>query len=82
LKANCYGFETGYRKLYFSSVGWHKPEKVGSHCLTQYTMPSGSLIPSLVLFTFKMQVWTFCYILLLCESPLLRTVLDKWLKTE
>jgi len=28
-----------------------------------------------------MQVWTICYTLLLCESPLFGTVLDKWLKT-
>jgi len=43
-------------------------------------MSTGSLIPILVLFTFKMQVWTFYYMLLLCESPLFGTVLDKDLK--
>jgi len=30
-------------------------------------MTTGSLIPILVLFTSKMQVWTFWYILHLCE---------------
>ena len=38
--------------------------------------PMGSLIPILVLFTSKIQVWTFWYILLLCELPLFRTILD------
>jgi len=45
-------------------------------------MSAGSLIPILVLFTSKIQVWTFWYILHLCESPLLGTILDNWLKTE
>jgi len=34
------------------------------------------LIPILVLLTSKMQVWTFWYILLLCETPLFETILD------
>jgi len=29
--ANCYGLSTGFRKLYFPSVGCRKPEKVGKH---------------------------------------------------
>jgi len=37
----------------------------------QYTMSTGGLIPILVLFTSKMQICTFWYILLLCESPFL-----------
>jgi len=45
-------------------------------------MSSGSLIPTLLLFTYKMQVETFWYMLLLCESPLFGTILDNWLKTE
>jgi len=48
----------------------------------QYTMSTGSSIPILVLLTSKMQVWTFWYILLLCESPLFGTIRDNWLKTE
>jgi len=31
VKAYCYGFDTGCRKLYLSSVGCCKPEKVGNH---------------------------------------------------
>jgi len=31
LKANCYEFATGCRKLCFSSVGCREPEKVGEH---------------------------------------------------
>jgi len=38
----------------------------GNEDLTQYTMSTGSLIPILVLFTSKMQVWTFWCILHLC----------------
>jgi len=45
-------------------------------------MSTGSLIPILVLFTSTMQVWTFWYKLLLCESPLFGAILDNWLKTE
>jgi len=45
-------------------------------------MSTGSLIPILVLFTSNIQVWTFWYILLWCESPLFRTILGSWLKTE
>jgi len=48
----------------------------GIEGLTQYTMSAGSLIPFLVLFTSKMHVWTFWYILLLCESQLFGTILD------
>jgi len=33
-KANCHGFATGYRKLYFSSEGFRKPKKVGVESLT------------------------------------------------
>jgi len=36
--------------------------KVAHPCLTQYTMSTGSLIPILVIFTSKMQVSTFWYI--------------------
>jgi len=50
--------------------------------LTKYAMSTGSLIPILVLFTSNIQVWTFWYILLWCESPLFRTILGSWLKTE
>jgi len=31
LKANCYGFAVGCRKLYFSFVGHRMPKKVGKH---------------------------------------------------
>jgi len=31
LKANCYGFAAGCRKLYLFSVGWGKPKMVGKH---------------------------------------------------
>jgi len=48
----------------------------GNEDLTQYTMSTGSFVPILVLFTSKMQVWTFLYILLLCESQLFCTILD------
>jgi len=56
--------------------------RVGSEDLTQYTMLTGSSIPVLVLFTSKMQVWTFWYILHLWESPLFGGILDNLLKTE
>jgi len=45
-------------------------------------MSTGSSIPILVQFISKMQVWTFWYQLLLCESSLFGTILDSWLTTE
>jgi len=35
LKANCYEFTTGCRKLYFLSVWYRKLKKVGKHCYTK-----------------------------------------------
>jgi len=32
LKSDCYGFATGWRILYFFSVGCRNPEKIGNHC--------------------------------------------------
>jgi len=42
-----------------------------------YTMSTGSLIPILRIFAFKMQGWTFWCKMLLCESPVFGTILDK-----
>ena len=58
------------------------PLRVGMKILRNTHISTGSLIPILVLFTCKMQAWTFWYILLLCEPPLFDIILDNWLKTE
>jgi len=50
--------------------------RVGVKILDNTLMSTGSLIPILVLFTFKMQAQTFWYILILCESPLFAIILD------
>jgi len=46
--------------------------RVGVHTL--HNTQCQLVVPVLVLFSSKMQVWTFWYILLLCESPLFRTI--------
>jgi len=53
--------------------------RVGVKTLHNTHVSTCSLIPILVLFTSKMQAWTFWYILLLGESPLFAIIIDNWL---
>jgi len=50
LPKNLYGFVTGCRELYFSSVGCHNYKKVGKHCVREASFGlrlSKALIPQL-----------------------------------